>query len=65
MDDSAAYADNLSDRALLERVGRAIVVHPHRKLARLARRRGWTIVRPIRPRRSRRARPAGKSGPSG
>jgi HAD superfamily hydrolase (TIGR01490 family) len=50
MDDAVAYADNWSDRALLERVGRAVVVHPHRKLKRLALRRGWTIVRPRRPR---------------
>lgn len=50
MDEAAAYADNWSDRALLGRVGRAVVVHPHGKLRRLARRRGWTIVRPRRPR---------------
>lgn len=50
MADTAAYADNWSDRALLEHVGRAVVVHPHRKLKRLARRRGWTIVWPRRPR---------------
>jgi len=50
MDESAAYADNWSDRALLERVGRAVVVRPHGKLARLARRRGWDIVRPRRRR---------------
>ncbi len=31
MDETAAYADNWSDRALLERVGRAIVVKPHGK----------------------------------
>ena len=42
MDDSVAYADNWSDRALLERVGRAVVVHPHGKLQRLAAARGWT-----------------------
>lgn len=48
MDEAAAYADNWSDRALLERVGRAVVVRPHGKLARLARRRGWDIVRPRR-----------------
>lgn len=54
MDEAVAYADNWSDRALLERVGRAVVVHPHRKLKRLARRRGWTIVRPRRPGRTRR-----------
>ena len=50
MDESAAYADNWSDRALLERVGRAVVVRPHGKLARLARRRGWDTVQPRRPR---------------
>lgn len=49
MDDAAAYADNWSDRALLEQVGRAIVVHPHGKLKQLALRRGWSIVRPRRP----------------
>jgi HAD superfamily hydrolase (TIGR01490 family) len=49
MDETAAYADNWSDRALLERVGRAVVVWPRGKLARLARRRGWDIVRPKRP----------------
>jgi HAD superfamily hydrolase (TIGR01490 family) len=53
MDEAVAYADNWSDRALLERVGRAVVVHPHRRLKRLALRRGWTIVRPRRPRRTR------------
>lgn len=50
MDETAAYADNWSDRALLERVGRAVVVHPRGKLRRLARRRGWITVRPHRPR---------------
>jgi HAD superfamily hydrolase (TIGR01490 family) len=50
MDETVAYADNWSDRALLQRVGRAVVVHPHRKLKRLARQRGWAIVRPRRPR---------------
>src|SRR5581483_6699960 len=52
MDESVAYADNWSDRALLERVGKAVVVHPHRRLKRLARERGWEIVRPRRPRLS-------------
>jgi len=46
MDSAVAYADNWSDRALLERVGRAVVVRPHGKLARLAKRKGWDIVRP-------------------
>jgi HAD superfamily hydrolase (TIGR01490 family) len=49
MDSATAYADNWSDRALLERVGRAVVVRPRGKLARLARRRGWVVVRPARP----------------
>jgi HAD superfamily hydrolase (TIGR01490 family) len=57
MDESAAYADNWSDRALLERVGKAVVVHPHRRLERLARERGWDIVRPRRPRLSTPQRP--------
>jgi len=52
MDESAAYADNWSDRALLGQVGRAVVVHPHRKLKRMALARGWTIVRPRRPSRA-------------
>ena len=50
MDSAVAYADNWSDRALLERVGRAVAVRPHRKLRRLAKRRGWTIIRPPRVR---------------
>ncbi len=50
MDEAVAYADNWSDRALLERVGRAIVVRPHGKLTRLAKRRGWDIIRPQPPR---------------
>lgn len=49
MDAAAAYADNWSDRALLERVGHAVVVHPRGKLKQLARSRGWGIVRPRRP----------------
>ena len=49
MDDAVAYADNWSDRALLGRVGRAVVVHPRSKLRRLAQERGWTVVEPQRP----------------
>lgn len=49
MDEAVAYADNWSDRVLLERVGTAVCVHPHRKLRRLARVRGWRIVRPRSP----------------
>ena len=50
MDAAAAYADNWSDRALLEGVGHPIVVRPGRKLRNLAIGRGWTIVNPRRPR---------------
>jgi HAD superfamily hydrolase (TIGR01490 family) len=59
MDESVAYADNWSDRALLERVQTAVVVHPHGKLHRLARVRGWHVARPARPRVSRRRRVGG------
>ena len=49
MEDTVAYADNWSDRALLETVGRAVVVRPRGRLLRLARARNWDIVRPRRP----------------
>jgi phosphoserine phosphatase len=52
MEETVAYADNWSDRALLERVGRAVVVRPRGRLLRLARAKGWHIVRPRRPPRS-------------
>jgi len=53
MEDAVAYADNWSDRSLLEEAGRAVVVHPKGRLLRLARSRGWDIVRPRRPRGAR------------
>lgn len=59
MDETAAYADNWSDRALLLRSGRAVVVHPHGRLLRLARKHGWMIIRPRRPHRARRDGKAG------
>jgi HAD superfamily hydrolase (TIGR01490 family) len=49
MNEAVAYADNWSDRSLLERVGRAVVVHPKGRLLRLARERGWDVVRPRKP----------------
>lgn len=62
MDAAAAYADNWSDRALLDHVGRGVVVHPGRRLRRLARRRGWFIARPRRPRRPYRPPSEGEIG---
>jgi phosphoserine phosphatase len=59
MDDTVAYADNWSDRALLERAGTGVVVHPRGKLYRLAQIRGWHVARPARPRVSRRRRVGG------
>ncbi|CAN5601816.1 HAD-IB family hydrolase [soil metagenome] len=50
MDTAIAYADNWSDRALLEQVGQAVVVHPSRRLRRLAHHRGWQVIYPKRPR---------------
>jgi HAD superfamily hydrolase (TIGR01490 family) len=46
MSDTVAYADNWSDRSLLEQTGRSVVVRPHGKLKKLAIKRQWTIVRP-------------------
>jgi len=40
---SFAYGDSMSDVSLLETVGHAAVVNPGRKLARIARERGWTV----------------------
>ncbi len=56
MADAVGYADNWSDRALLERVGHAVVVHPKGRLLRLARERGWDVVRPGRPAQARAGR---------
>ena len=39
-----AYADSLDDVPMLEAVGHAAVVHPNRKLSRIATARGWEIV---------------------
>lgn len=49
LDEAVAYADNWSDRPLLEKVGRAVVVGGRGRLRRLARERGWDLVRPRRP----------------
>jgi len=42
---SYAYGDRASDRWMLEVVGRASVVNPARRMERLARRRGWSVLR--------------------
>lgn len=41
---SYAYTDHYSDRQLLERVGHPRPVHPNRRLARLARSKGWPVL---------------------
>ena len=42
---SYAYADSLSDRPMLEAVGRPVAVNPSRKLRRIARQKDWPILR--------------------
>ncbi|TNE90284.1 MAG: HAD-IB family hydrolase [Deltaproteobacteria bacterium] len=44
LDEASFYTDSVSDRLLLERVGRPVAVHPDRELARLASARGWEIA---------------------
>lgn len=44
LDQSWFYSDSVTDRPLLERVGRAMVVQPDARLSRLARKRGWPIL---------------------
>ncbi len=41
---AVAYADSAHDLPLLEAVGTPVVVAPGRRLARLAHRRGWTVI---------------------
>lgn len=45
---AVAYADNWSDRSLLESVGNAVVVNPKGKLKKLARERRWIVINPTR-----------------
>ena len=42
---STAYSDSYSDVPFLEAVGRAVAANPDRKLRRIARERGWEVVR--------------------
>ena len=39
-----AYGDSWSDRAMLESVGQAAVVNPSWRLARIARKKKWTVL---------------------
>jgi HAD superfamily hydrolase (TIGR01490 family) len=43
--DSYAYSDSESDMPMLEAVGHPVVVNPDRHLARIAKERGWPILR--------------------
>ncbi len=44
MAECTAYANSIHDLALLQSVGRPVAVHPDRRLARTARRRGWEVL---------------------
>lgn len=44
LEDCAFYTDSHTDLPLLEAVGRPVVVHPDRALARVAAARGWAVV---------------------
>lgn len=44
LDEATFYTDSVSDRLLMERVGRPVAVHPDRELAKLAAARGWEIA---------------------
>ena len=41
---SYAYADSYSDLGLFEMVGHPVAVYPDKKLADLAREKGWRVV---------------------
>jgi len=43
--DACFYSDSITDLPLLEAVAERVVINPDRRLARLARSRGWTIER--------------------
>src|ERR1700755_3661146 len=43
--DCYAYTDSASDLPMLEAVGHPVVVNPDRILARIARERGWEVMR--------------------
>lgn len=41
-----AYSDHWSDKQMLEAVGHPVAVNPRGRLTRLARKKGWTVLRP-------------------
>jgi HAD superfamily hydrolase (TIGR01490 family) len=43
--DCAFYTDSITDRPLLERVGRPVAVNPDRRLEKVAKERGWAVER--------------------
>ncbi|MBN2168531.1 MAG: HAD-IB family hydrolase [Actinobacteria bacterium] len=45
MNDCYFYSDSVSDLPLLEAVGHPVAVNPHRSLTRVAKQRGWPIMR--------------------
>lgn len=49
LDRSYAYSDSATDLPMLEAVGRPVAVNPDRVLGRLARERGWAVLRFERP----------------
>lgn len=46
LDRSFFYTDSITDLPVLDRVGQPRVVHPDPRLRRLARQRGWPVLRP-------------------
>lgn len=58
LDGSYAYSDSITDLPMLEVVGHPVAVNPDRDLARVARQRGWDILRFEHPVRLRRRPPA-------
>jgi HAD superfamily hydrolase (TIGR01490 family) len=61
---SYAYSDSATDIPMLDAVGHPVAVNPDRKLARLARRRGWEIRRFERPVRLRNRVPVPAPAPT-
>jgi len=45
LSDATFYSDSITDLPLLERAGEAVVVNPDGRLRRVARRRGWSVLR--------------------